>query len=42
MKTVEEINVGTDTSKTQLDIFVRPIGEFFNVENNTKGIKEAL
>ncbi|WP_343812826.1 IS110 family transposase, partial [Cocleimonas flava] len=31
-----------DTSKTQLDIFVRPIGEFFNVENNTKGIKEAL
>ncbi|MEB8434569.1 IS110 family transposase [Cocleimonas sp. KMM 6892] len=42
MKTVEEINVGIDTSKTQLDIFVRPIGEFFNVENNTKGIKEAL
>lgn len=42
MKTIEEINVGIDTSKTQLDIYVRPIGEFFSVENNAQGIKEAL
>jgi len=42
MKNTQEINVGIDTSKTQLDIFIRPIGEFFSVENNTQGIKEAL
>ena len=42
MKSIEEINVGIDTSKTQLDIYVRPIGEFFSVENNTQGIKNAL
>ena len=42
MKQVQEINIGIDTSKTQLDIYVRPIGEFFSVENNAKGIKAAL
>ena len=42
MKNIEEINVGVDTSKTQLDIFIRPIGAFFSVENTTQGIKEAL
>lgn len=42
MKNTDEINIGIDTSKTQLDIFVRPIGEFFSVENNVQGIKEAL
>jgi len=42
MKVTEEINVGIDTSKTQLDIYVRPIGEYFSVENNALGIKEAL
>jgi len=42
MKNTEEINIGIDTSKTQLDIYVRPIGEFFSVENNRSGIKEAL
>jgi len=42
MKHVEEINVGIDTSKTQLDIFIRHVGEFFSVENNTQGIKAAL
>lgn len=42
MKNAQEINVGIDTSKTQLDIFIRPIGEFFSVENTTQGIKEAL
>ena len=42
MKQSEEINVGVDTSKTQLDIYIRPVGECFSVENNAKGIKEAL
>jgi len=42
MKQVQEINIGIDTSKTQLDIYIRPIGEFFSVENNAKGIKAAL
>ena len=42
MKNIQEINVGIDTSKTQLDIFIRPVGEFFSVENTTQGIKEAL
>lgn len=42
MKHVEEINVGIDTSKTQLDIYIRPVGEFFSVENNAQGIKEAI
>lgn len=42
MKVTEEINVGIDTSKTQLDIYIRPTGEYFSVENNALGIKEAL
>ena len=42
MKIVEEINVGIDTSKPQLDIYIRPVGEYFSVENNASGIKEAL
>lgn len=42
MKIIEEINVGIDTSKTQLDIYIRPVGEFFSVDNNALGIKEAI
>lgn len=42
MKESQEINVGVDTGKTQLDIFIRPIGEYFAVVNNTSGIKEAI
>jgi transposase len=38
----QEINVGIDTSTTQLDIHVRPIGHFFSVSNDVKGIKEAI
>jgi transposase len=37
-----EINVGIDTSSTQLDIYVRPLGQFFSVANNTEGVKEAI
>ena len=37
-----EINVGIDTSKDKLDIYIRPLGEYFVVENNASGVKEAL
>ncbi|MCF6193217.1 MAG: IS110 family transposase [Kangiellaceae bacterium] len=42
MKTLDEINVGIDTGKHQLDIYIRPLGEYFTVENTTNGIKEAI
>ncbi len=38
----QNINVGVDTGKTQLDIHIRPLEIFFSVENSQKGIKEAL
>ncbi len=37
-----EINVGVDTSKTQLDVYIRPLGEYFVVDNNEHGAKEAI
>lgn len=37
-----EINVGIDTGKQHLDIYIRPLGEYFQVENNASGIKQAL
>jgi len=42
MKNTQEINVGIDTGKTQLDIYIRPFGEYFTVENTALGIKEAI
>ncbi len=42
MKSQQEINVGVDTGKTQLDIFIRPVGDYFTVANNANGIKEAI
>lgn len=42
MKNQTEINVGVDTGKKQLDIYIRPLGEYFTVPNNQKGIKEAI
>ena len=41
MKT-SEINVGIDTSSKQLDIYVRPSGQFFSVNNDSQGIKDAV
>ncbi len=38
----QEINIGIDTSQTQLDIYVRPLGQFFSVENTPSGIIEAV
>jgi transposase len=40
-KTQEEINIGIDTSQSQLDIYVRPTGEYFSVENSPKGASKA-
>ena len=37
-----EINVGIDTSSKQLDIYVRPTGHFFSVNNEAAGIKDAV
>ena len=37
-----EINVGVDTGKYQLDIYIRPLDIFFSVTNDEEGIKEAL
>ena len=42
MNTQKEINVGVDTGKKQLDIYIRPVGEYFTVPNTEKGIKEAI
>ena len=38
----QNINIGVDVGKSQLDIHIRPLDLFFTVENNDKGIKEAL
>ena len=42
MKTSQETNIGIDIGKHQLDIYIRPCGKYFTVENNEKGIKEAI
>jgi len=38
----QEVNIGIDTSTTQLDIFIRPHGHFESFENNTQGIQKAI
>jgi len=38
----KEINVGVDTGKHQLDIFIRPLDIYFSVPTDDKGIKEAI
>jgi transposase len=40
--TIKKINVGVDTGKSQLDIYIRPLNIFFTVSNNEKGIIEAI
>jgi transposase len=37
-----EINVGVDTGKEQLDMYIRPLDIYFTVSNDEKGIKKAL
>jgi transposase len=36
------VYVGIDTSKTLLDIYIRPLGEFFSVDNTEAGVREAI
>ncbi|WP_444897875.1 hypothetical protein ACJJI5_16240 [Microbulbifer sp. EKSA008] len=38
----QDINVGIDTSSKQLDIYVRPTGQFFSVADNENGNKDAI
>jgi transposase len=40
--TQEKINVGVDTGKYQLDIYVRPLDIYFTVTNDEKGISKAI
>jgi len=42
MNTTEEINVGVDTGKAQLDIYVQPLDQAFSVPNTAAGIRDAL
>jgi transposase len=37
-----EINVGVDTGKTQLDIYIRPLDIYFSVTNDDEGIEKAV
>ncbi len=41
-KTNQSVNVGVDTGKFQLDIYIRPRDIYFTVSNDEKGIKEAI
>lgn len=38
----EKINIGVDVGKAQLDLFLREINLYFSVENNRKGIRQAI
>lgn len=41
-ETNQKINIGVDTGKFQLDIYIRPLDIYFTVSNDDKGIKEAV
>ena len=41
-KVNQKINIGVDTGKFQLDIFIRPLDIYFTVSNDEKGITEAI
>jgi len=40
--TLQNINVGVDTGKSQLDIYIRPLDIYFTVPNTDKGIRDAI
>jgi len=42
MNTTAEINVGIDTGKSQLDIYIRPLDWSFSVANSPAGIRDAV
>ena len=35
----QKVNIGVDTGKANLDIYIRPLDIFFTVTNDEKGIK---
>ena len=37
-----QINVGIDTSQSQLDLYIRPLDECFTVSNDAAGIQQAI
>ncbi|MFC1684145.1 IS110 family transposase [Pseudomonadota bacterium] len=41
-KNQNDVNVGVDTGKSQLDIYIRPLDIYFTVANDDDGIKHAL
>ena len=41
-KTKQNVSVGVDTGKFPLDIYIRPLDVYFTVNNDEKGIKEAV
>lgn len=41
-KNQSEINVGVDTGKNQLDIYIRPLDIYFTVSNDESGITSAI
>ncbi|EKL9831007.1 IS110 family transposase [Vibrio alginolyticus] len=40
--TLQNINVGVDAGKSQLDIYIRPLDIYFTVPNTEKGISDAI
>ena len=42
INTLQNINVGVDTGKSQLDIYIRPLDIYFTVPNTDKGITDAI
>jgi transposase len=38
----QEITVGIDTGKSQLDVHIRPLDQSFSVDNSAAGIKDAV
>ena len=40
--TLQNINVGVDTGKSQLDIYIRPLDVYFTVSNTDEGISDAI
>lgn len=39
---LQNINVGVDTGKSQLDVYIRPLDIYFTVPNTEKGISKAI
>ena len=42
IETKQKVNVGVDTGKFLLDIYLRPLDIYFTVSNDEEGIREAI